>query len=215
MQKGDERVIIIEGQIGVGKTTVGELLERELGITLFRELQHQETHTLLDRFYSDQQRWAFTLQIHFLNERFRMIKEIRRSGGGALDRSIYGDRIFAEVLHEDGTMTDEEFMTYDTLLDNMLEHVEPPDLLIYLDCSVDTAIERIRRRNRGLEAGIPRDYLERLNRHYLDWYRDYDLSPKVKIDTEAHRLDVPGQAGEALDLIRGKLRGGRYGATIR
>jgi deoxyadenosine/deoxycytidine kinase len=215
MQRGDERVIIIEGQIGVGKTTMGELLERELGITLFRELQHEETHTLLDRFYSDQRRWAFTLQIHFLNERFRMIKEIRRSGGGALDRSIYGDRIFAEVIHEDGTMTDEEFMTYDTLLDNMLEHVESPDLLIYLDCSVDTAVERIRKRNRGLEGGIPRDYLERLNRHYLAWYRDYDLSPKIRIDTEAHRLDVAGNAHGVLDAIRAKLKGGRYGATIR
>jgi deoxyadenosine/deoxycytidine kinase len=215
MRHGDERVIIIEGQIGVGKTTMGELLEQELGIQLFRELQHEETHTLLDRFYADQPRWAFTLQIHFLNERFRMIKDIRSKGGGALDRSIYGDRIFAEVLHEDGTMTHEEFTTYESLLANMLEHVQPPDLLIYLDCSVDTAIDRIRKRNRGLESGIPREYLERLNEHYLQWFDTYDLSPKYLLDTEKLPLDHPEHVPVILETIRGLLKEGRYGATIR
>ena len=118
-------MIIIEGQIGVGKTTMGELLERELDVALYRELQRPETHSLLDRFYADQARWAFTLQIHFLNERFRMIKQIRDAGGGALDRSIYGDRIFADVLHEDGQMSNEEYVTYTTLLENMLGYTEP------------------------------------------------------------------------------------------
>jgi deoxyadenosine/deoxycytidine kinase len=214
MTDGDERVIIIEGQIGVGKTTVGELLEAKLGIRLFRELQRPDTHTLLDRFYADQRRWAFTLQVHFLNERFRMIKEIRRKGGGALDRSIYGDRIFAEVLHEDGAMTAEEFETYETLLANMLEHVQKPDLLVYLDCAVDTAVARIRKRNRGLESGIPRDYLERLNARYLAWYDAYDLSPKVLIDTEKKPLDVPENVPVVVETIRGLLKDGRYGSTV-
>ena len=163
-------MIIIEGQIGVGKTTMGELLEEKLDIKLYRELQHPETLSLLDQFYADQARWAFTLQIHFLNERFRMIKQIRDAGGGALDRSIYGDRIFADVLHHDGQMSEEEYKTYTTLLENMLEHVQPPDLLVYLDCTVETALDRIRKRNRGLESGIPRDYLVRLNERYLDFY---------------------------------------------
>ena len=198
-------MIIIEGQIGVGKTTMGELMEKELGITLFRELQRPETHALLDRFYADQQRWAFTLQIHFLNERFRMIKQIRDAGGGALDRSIYGDRIFADVLHEDGRMGHEEHLTYTTLLDNMLEHVRPPRLLIYLDCTVDTALERIRRRNRGLEAGIPREYLERLNDRYLEFFASYGLSPKVLIDTEITPIDRKENITRVLDEIRSAL----------
>jgi deoxyadenosine/deoxycytidine kinase len=208
-------VIIIEGQIGVGKTTVGELLERELDISLYRELQHEETLSLLDRFYADQPRWAFTLQVHFLNERFRMIKQITRDGGGALDRSIYGDRIFADVLHEDGAMTHEEYRTYETLFDNMLEHVQPPDLLIYLDCSVDTAIDRIRRRNRGLESGIPRDYLERLNARYLDWYARYELSPKLRVDTDSHPLDVPTNVPVVLEQIQGHLANSRYGPLVQ
>ncbi|MFW5844464.1 MAG: deoxynucleoside kinase, partial [Spirochaetota bacterium] len=80
-------MIIIEGQIGVGKTTMGELLEERFGTPLFRELTNPDTLALLDRFYGNKPRWAFTLQIHFLNERFRMIKEIFRTGGGSLDRS--------------------------------------------------------------------------------------------------------------------------------
>jgi deoxyadenosine/deoxycytidine kinase len=198
-------VIIIEGQIGVGKTTMGEILEERYGIPLFRELTRETTLQLLDRFYADKPRWAFTLQVHFLNERFRMIKDIFRNGGGLLDRSIYGDRIFADLLHDDGEMTDEEFETYETLLDNMLEHAQKPDLLIYLDCSVETALRRIKRRNRGLESGIPREYLEKLNDRYLSWYEEYDLSPKVKIDTERFHVDYPEQLEEPLKEIDGHL----------
>jgi deoxyadenosine/deoxycytidine kinase len=198
-------VIIIEGQIGVGKTTMGEILREDLGISLYRELTQDATFRLLDRFYADKKRWAFTLQVHFLNERFRMIKQIFRDGGGALDRSIFGDRIFAEMLHHDGDMTDEEFVTYSTLLDNMLEHAQDPTLLIYLDCTVDTALERIKKRNRGLESTIPRDYLEHLNSRYLRWYDEYERSEKIKIDTEALPLEDPAAREKVLALIRERL----------
>lgn len=198
-------MIIIEGQIGVGKTTMGEILQNDLGISLYRELTQDATLRLLDRFYADKKRWAFTLQVHFLNERFRMIKQIFRAGGGALDRSIFGDRIFAEMLHHDGEMTDEEFVTYSTLLDNMLEHAQDPTLLIYLDCSVNTALERIKKRNRGLESTIPRDYLEHLNSRYLRWYEEYQRSDKIKIDTEALPLEDPASRKQVLGMIRERL----------
>jgi deoxyadenosine/deoxycytidine kinase len=194
-------VILIEGQIGVGKTTIGEIVEARAGIPLYRELGNPDTLALLDRFYADKRRWAFTLQIHFLNERFRMIKEIFRAGGGILDRSIFGDRIFAEMLHDDGDMSAEEFRTYSTLLDNMLQHTQKPHLLIYLDCGVDTAMERIRRRNRGLETGIPRGYLEDLNRRYLDWYDRYNLSPKIFVNTEEFHVDRADQLEPVVQRI--------------
>ncbi len=184
-------MILIEGQIGVGKTTIGEIIQKRFGIPLYQELGNPDTLALLDRFYADKRRWAFTLQIHFLNERFRMIKQIFRDGGGVLDRSIFGDRIFAEMLAADGDMSDEEFRTYSTLLDSMLEHVQKPQLLIYLDASVDTALDRIKKRNRGLESGIPRDYLEGLNRRYLAWYDSYHLSPKIFVNTEEFHVDRP------------------------
>lgn len=205
-------MILIEGQIGAGKTTIGEIVEARFGIRLYRELGNPDTLALLDRFYADKRRWAFTLQIHFLNERFRMIKAIFRDGGGILDRSIFGDRIFAEMLRDDGDMSGEEFNTYSTLLDNMLEHVQRPHLLIYLDATVDTAMERIRRRNRGLESGIPRAYLEELNRRYLDWYDSYALSPKIFVNTEAFHVDAPEQLEPVIERI-GDALGGSYGRS--
>lgn len=194
-------MIIIEGQIGVGKTTIGEIIERRFGVPLYRELGNPHTLSLLDKFYADKRRWAFTLQIHFLNERFRMIKQIFNAGGGVLDRSIFGDRIFAEMLNHDGDMSNEEFATYSTLLDNMLEHVQEPQLLIYLDCSVDTALDRIRQRSRGLEPGIPRDYLENLNERYLNWYDGYRLSPKIFVNTEEFHVDFPEQLDPVIARI--------------
>ena len=206
LDEGAWPVIIIEGQIGAGKTTMGEILERRFGIPLYRELGNPDTLSLLDRFYADKSRWAFTMQIHFLNERFRMIKDIHSAGGGLLDRSIFGDRIFAELLHDDGDMSDEEFRSYNTLLDNMLEHANPPALMVYLDCSVDAAIERISIRNRGLESGIPRDYLEKLNEKYLSWYDHYTYSQKIRVDTESYDINHPESMDGMLREIEERIQ---------
>ena len=215
LEEGAWPVIIIEGQIGAGKTTMGEILERRFGIPLYRELGNPDTLNLLDRFYADKGRWAFTMQIHFLNERFRMIKDINAAGGGLLDRSIFGDRIFAELLHDDGDMSDEEFRSYCTLLDNMLEHADPPALLVYLDCSVDAAVERINIRNRGLESGIPRDYLEKLNTKYIKWYEHYNYSPKICVDTEAYDINRPDTMDSMLNTIAAKIEEYRYGRPVQ
>jgi deoxyadenosine/deoxycytidine kinase len=105
-------------------------------------------------------------------------------------------------------MSDDEFLTYEDLLDNMLEHVRPPDLLLYLDCEVDTAIERIVRRNRGKEAGIPRDYLEKLNEHYLSWYEAYDRSPKRLVPFDEFPINSPDGRARITELVRQSLEPG-------
>lgn len=182
-------IILVDGVVRVGKTTLAKLLSERFHIPLFEELSNADTEDLLNRFYADKTRWAFTLQIHFLNERFRMIKEIHKKGHGILDRSIFGDNIFAEMLAEDKEaggegMTYEEYRTYDTLLDNMLEHAQPPDLLIYLECSPEVAKQRIDNRGRGLESTVEMSYWERLNQKYSDWYENYKHSAKVLINVD-------------------------------
>ncbi|PAB55746.1 deoxynucleoside kinase [Anaeromicrobium sediminis] len=179
-----KKVIVIDAIVGAGKTTLGQTLERHLGIQLYRELNNPDTEELLNKFYADKKRWAFTLQIHFLNQRFAQIKEIHRKNGGLLDRSIFGDRIFAEMLMEDGYMSEEEFHTYTTLLDNMLEHAQNPSLLVFIKCDVDTAIERIKQRNRGLEGKVERKYWERLHEKYEKWCDGYNYSPKIVLDVK-------------------------------
>ncbi|MEK1828878.1 deoxynucleoside kinase [Priestia megaterium] len=182
-------IILIDGPVGVGKTTLSELVAKEFDIPMFAELSNPYTESLLDLFYADKSRWAFTLQIHFLNERFRMIKDIHKEGHGILDRSVFGDHLFAHMLTEDRMaggegMTEEEFATYSTLLDNMLEHAQPPDLLIYLQCSPEVAKQRIDKRGRGLESEVEMSYWERLNEKYDDWYQDYKHSSKILISVD-------------------------------
>ncbi|MFE4029292.1 deoxynucleoside kinase [Priestia sp. YIM B13551] len=180
-------ILLIDGVVGVGKTTLADLVSERFDIPMFPELGNKDTEELLNRFYADKTRWAFTTQIHFLNERFRMIKEIHKKGHGILDRSIFGDRIFAQMLAEDRAaggegMLWEEYNTYSTLLDNMLEHAQPPELLIYLECSPEVAKERIDSRGRGLESTVDMAYWERLNDKYDTWYQEYSHSPKILIN---------------------------------
>ncbi len=179
-------VIVIDGVVGAGKSTLAQKVSDKLGIPIYEELQNQTTMNLLEEFYKDKKRWSFALQIHFLNERFKMIKDIHKNGGGILDRSIFGDRIFASMLNEDGYMTDDEFQTYTTLLDNMLEHVKNPKILVYIDCDLETAMERIGIRGRQMEQKVDEIYWKRLNQKYNNWYNNYDISPKISIDAKSY-----------------------------
>ncbi|SHJ92044.1 Deoxyadenosine/deoxycytidine kinase [Geosporobacter subterraneus DSM 17957] len=198
------KVICIDGVVGSGKTTLAELLEKKLNLKLYNELANRDTEVLLDKFYRDRHRWAFTMQIHFLNERFRMIKEVHKNGGGLLDRSIFGDKIFASMLHEDGYMSREEFLTYSTLLDNMLEHTKPPMLMIYLKCSVEKAVENIQKRGRAYELIVPQVYWKRLNEKYTQWHRDYQVSPLLEIDVD--QQDILLQQDAVLEIITHKIK---------
>lgn len=202
--QGSNMAIVIDGIIGAGKSTVGDFLSEVLGVDLFEELKDDGKDTLaqrmLDRFYADQERWSAIIQVMFLNDRFRDIKRIEAQKDSAIfDRSIYGDEIFAKTIHDRGNMTTDEFVIYRDLLHNMLQHINPPELLIYLDVSVDTAMERIEKRSRSTEADlIPRDYMEDLRGNYELWYESFDLCPKVRIDINQCCIDENGKIVEPL-----------------
>ena len=198
-------ILYIEGVVGCGKSTLSEKIGKALDITVFYELQNQTTMNLLEEFYKDKKRWAFALQIHFLNERFRMVKEIHKNGIGILDRSIFGDNIFAEMLNEDGYMTDDEFLTYSNLLDNMLEHVSKPHLLLYIDCDLDTALDRIKGRGREMEQSVDSNFWARLNVKYNKWYNEYDLSNKISIGAKSYHPNNEDDINQIVNRIKKKL----------
>ena len=182
-------ILYIEGVVGCGKSTLSEKIGKALDIPVFYELQNQTTMNLLEEFYKDKKRWAFALQIHFLNERFRMVKEIHKNGIGILDRSIFGDNIFAEMLNEDGYMTNDEYDTYKSLLNNMSQHIDDPNLLLYIDCDLETAMKRIQIRGREMEQSVDDIYWQRLNDKYQKWYSEYNLSDKFSIDANSYHPD--------------------------
>ncbi|AHE62572.1 Deoxyguanosine kinase [Borrelia parkeri SLO] len=198
-------VIVIEGLIGVGKTTLGHVLSKEFNIPFYSELNNEFTLSILDKFYKDKSRWAFLVQLNFLNEKFKLIKSIFKTKGGILDRSIYGDRVFASFLNDSGYISNDEYKVYLDLFDNMLEYSQKPVLVIYLDCSVDEAERRIKNRNRSFETGIPREYLEGLNEKYLSWYDSYDLSPKLSFDYNNINIFDDKHKSKLIAFIKDKL----------
>lgn len=179
--------IVIDAVVGAGKTSYMEMLSEEMKIPCFQEPVQE--NPLLDKFYYDRKRYAFPLQIYFLNRRFEMLKQASESGEPSLmDRSIYGDMIFAKMLYEEGDMEKDEFILYRDLLTNMLDHVEAPKLMIYLKIDTDSAIERIKKRGRDYEQIVERDYWENLNKEYEDYFSNYNLSPLLVI--EAAKYDI-------------------------
>jgi deoxyadenosine/deoxycytidine kinase len=189
------------GMIGAGKSTYTEMISRRLGTEAFFE--SVDYNPILDKFYDNPQKWAFSLQIYFLNTRFRSIKAALTDDNNVLDRSIYEDALFTRVNHLQGNISQEEMDIYNDLLANMMEELEgmpkkAPDLLIYLDGSFETILDHIRKRGREFEQ-IEDDsellaYYELLFKNYEQWYQEYDQSPKIKINIDTY--DIVNNRGD-------------------
>ncbi|MPM10755.1 Deoxyguanosine kinase [bioreactor metagenome] len=189
------------GMIGAGKSTYTEMISRRLGTEAFFE--SVDYNPILDKFYDNPQKWAFSLQIYFLNTRFRSIKAALTDDNNVLDRSIYEDALFTRVNHLQGNISKEEMDIYNDLLANMMEELEgmpkkAPDLLIYLDGAFETILERIRKRGREFEQ-IEDDsellaYYQLLFKNYEQWYQEYDQSPKIRINIDT--FDIVNNSGD-------------------
>lgn len=197
-------MIAIEGVVGVGKTSLMELLIDE-GYTPFREPVID--NPILDKFYHDRERYAFTLQIFFFNKRFEQLKEASKIENVVMDRSIYGDTIFAKLLHKNNELSEIEYEILEELFSNMLEYVKKPKLLIYLEASTEEAMRRIDMRGRDYEKEVEKDYWVNLNNEYNDFFKDYSMSPILKINVE--NLDFKNNSKDkeyVLSLIKDKLK---------
>jgi deoxyadenosine/deoxycytidine kinase len=179
---GIMNAIIVDGPVGVGKTSLMDILIEELKLKPF--VEPVSDNPLLAKFYHNRKRYSFPLQIFFLNKRFGMLKEAAGYDNGIMDRSIYGDVIFARLLNQGGDMENEEYALYKELLANMLEHVKPPKLMIYLETSVDSVIKKIIKRGRDYEQIVEREYWENLNNEYQDYFKHYNISPLLKINVD-------------------------------
>ncbi len=173
--------ITVAGNIGAGKSSLTQLLANRFKWKPYYE--SVDDNPYLADFYSDMKRWSFHLQIYFLANRFKNHKEIVESGFPVIqDRSIYEDaEIFARNLYEMGRMDQRDYDNYVSLFHVMMEYLKPPDLLIYLQASVDTLMKQIARRGREFEKSIERVYLEQLNKHYDEWIARYRIGPVLTI----------------------------------
>ena len=177
--------IAICGNIGSGKTTLVEKLSKHYGWTPLYESVDQNPY--LKDFYDDMTRWAFHLQIYFLNSRFNQVREIRDSKKTIIqDRTIYEDaHIFAANLHASGHISDRDYQSYLDLFNSMITFVRPPDLLIYLKADISKLVQQIQKRGRNFEYGIRLEYLKNLNEHYEKWIGGYKQGKLLIIDVNA------------------------------
>ncbi len=178
-----QRMIVLAGNIGSGKTSLTQLLSRHFGWQASYESVANNPY--LADFYNDMKTWAFHLQMYFLGNRASEIENLVNSGDSAiLDRSIYEDaHIFVRALHEMGNLSDRDYQAYFKLYDMVLKTLPKPTLLIRLQTPVDKLVERIHKRARSIEDTIDPDYLRLLDSYYQQWAQEYTESPVLTIDS--------------------------------
>lgn len=174
--------VAVSGNIGSGKTTLTSRLAKHYGWTA--EFEAVDNNPYLEDFYADMKRWAFHLQIYFLNSRFKQVSAIaQRQQTTIQDRTIYEDAyIFAANLYKSQLLTDRDYQNYLNLFHSMMAYAKAPDLLIYLRADIPKLVSQIQKRGRTYEDAIRLDYLKNLNTHYEEWIANYKQGRLLIID---------------------------------
>ncbi len=204
-------VIVVGGMIGLGKTSVSEIIAKEFNSKVFYE--SVEDNPILPLFYNstDEEiklnRYPFLLQLFFLDKRFKSIKQALTSKNNVLDRSIYEDWYFCKRNMDLGRISELEMSVYESLLNNMMEELDElpkksPDIFIYLRGSFDTIINRIKMRGRSYEIDNKLvDYYRYIWEGYDDWmYNVYSKSSVLTIDMDS--MDVVNNFEDRNNLIK-------------
>jgi len=203
-----KRFVAIAGNIGVGKSTLTQLLSETLGWEPFYEAVSDNPY--LADFYDDMARYAFHSQIFFLSRRLRHHRRLLDFPNSVVqDRSVYEDaEIFARALWEQNHIGPRDYQTYRELYEVLVLFLPPPDLVVYLRASVPTLQKRIAQRGREFERNISAQYLEQLNTLYADWMCKFSLCPVLTVP--ADDLDFvhePAHLALIVNKISEKLSG--------
>ena len=194
--------IAIEGVIGVGKTTLARLLQPAFNAEIILEVF--EENPFLSDFYGDRQRYAFQTQIFFLLSRYhqqrRTITELVTTGANVIaDYTFAKDSLFARI-----NLQGDELDMYYKVHEALAEKIQKPDLLVYLQASTDTLMQRIALRDRPYERQMDRAYIDELNRAYEDFFaKPFDHTPVLTIDS--NNLNII-QNPEHLRWIENRIR---------
>ena len=199
--------IVISGNIGVGKTTLSEIISKKFNWEL--QLEEVKDNPYLDDFYKSMTDWSFHLQIFFLNSRFNQIQKISESNNIVIqDRSIYEDfEVFTKTLNDSGVLMDREFNNYKRLYNTILKYIEEPDLIIYLrNLNIDKIISNIEKRSRKFEKAIDKDYLKKLNLYYENWISKHPKDKVLTIDlSENDFIEDPKFLKKIYSMIEKKI----------
>jgi len=203
-----KKYVAVAGNIGVGKSTLVEMLCVRLGWEPFYEPVTENPY--LSDFYQDMDSWSFHSQVFFLAHRLKSHYRLGQHPTSVVqDRSVYEDaEIFAQNLFLQGHISQRDYQTYREMYETTTQLLPPPDLVVYLRASVPTLLARIARRGRDYEQTISEDYLLGLNTLYEQWIENFSLCPVLAVP--ADDLDYVSHSGHLkliLEKVEDKLMG--------
>jgi deoxyadenosine/deoxycytidine kinase len=194
--------IVIEGVIGVGKTTLTQLLSEAFGAAAL--LEAVEENPFLGDFYADRARYAFQTQVFFTLNRYRQQSEIIQSTQGIVSDYLFAkNMIFAEL-----NLQGDELALYRTLYNVLMERIRRPDLVLFMQADLPTLRARIIQRDRPFERQMDWGYITAVRAAYDAFFADYDQTPVLEIETDA--LDLvrdPAALAYVIGLVRAALAG--------
>ena len=200
--------IAIEGPIGVGKTSLAELLSKELGARLV--LEDFEDNPFLPDFYNDPERFGFQTQLFFLLQRYRQQQDLRQVDMFQklliTDYMFVKDRLFASL-----NLGDKEMHLYDTIASLLERNIIKPDLVIYLQADTDVLMKNIEKRGRNMERNVTWEYIDALNQVYTEYFFRYQDTPLVIINTNnIDFVENENDLEEVIDYIRQPVSGTKF-----
>ena len=175
------RHVVVEGPIGAGKTTLCRRLAELYDAQTV--LEEPETNPFLERFYKDSTRYALPTQLFFLFQRVNQLRELAQQD--LFTRAVVGDFLIEkDPLFARLTLSDDELALYQQIFDSLRPQAPTPDLVIYLQASPDTLVDRVQARGIGMEAAISEDYLRALSEAYSRFFYHFDAAPVLIVNTE-------------------------------
>jgi deoxyadenosine/deoxycytidine kinase len=200
------RYVVVEGPIGCGKTSLATKLAQRMGATTL--LEDARANPFLAQFYRDMRRYALPTQLFFLFQRVQQLESLKQPDLFAkptvADFTLAKDPLFARM-----TLDDAEYQLYRQIYEHVKPQAPVPDLVIYLQASVNTLVARVKKRGNPIEFGIDEEYLRRLSEAYTRYFYDYSDGPLLIVNSERlNFVEVP----EHLDLLIERvnaMRGGR------
>ena len=200
--------IAIEGPIGVGKTSLAQLLSKELGSRLV--LEDFEDNPFLPDFYNDPERFGFQTQLFFLLQRYRQQQDLRQVDMFQklliTDYMFVKDRLFASL-----NLGDKEMQLYDTVASLLERNIIRPDIVIYLQADTDVLMKNIEKRGRNMEKNVTWEYIDALNQVYTEYFFRYQDTPLVIINTNnIDFVENENDLKEVIDYIRQPVSGTKF-----